>query len=187
MAVSSGDSFIVTTIDKFVRWAQKSSIWPLTFGLACCAIEMMNLPGPRYDSARFGAEVFRASPRHADLMIVSGRLSNKMVPVIERIYQQMPEPKWVIAMGACASSGGIFDNYAIVQGVDEVLPVDVYVPGCPPTPDAVPTPYQAAGCHCVRAGERWSDAACLSRTCVFCASAIPSGWRRCLRPSKFRR
>ena len=100
MAVSSGDSFIVTTIDKFVRWAQKSSIWPLTFGLACCAIEMMNLPGPRYDSARFGAEVFRASPRHADLMIVSGRLSNKMVPVIERIYQQMPEPKWVIAMGA---------------------------------------------------------------------------------------
>ncbi len=137
MAVSSGDSFIVTTIDKFVRWAQKSSIWPLTFGLACCAIEMMNLPGPRYDSARFGAEVFRASPRHADLMIVSGRLSNKMVPVIERIYQQMPEPKWVIAMGACASSGGIFDNYAIVQGVDEVLPVDVYVPGCPPTPDAV--------------------------------------------------
>lgn len=133
----NNDQFMVTTIDKFVRWAQKSSIWPLTFGLACCAIEMMNLVAPRYDSSRFGAEVFRASPRHADLLIVSGRLSNKMVPVIETIYQQMPEPKWVIAMGACASSGGIFDNYAIVQGVDEVLPVDIYVPGCPPTPDAV--------------------------------------------------
>jgi NADH-quinone oxidoreductase, B subunit len=129
--------FFVTTIDKFVRWAQKSSIWPLTFGLACCAIEMMNLVGPRYDAARFGSEVMRASPRQADLMIVSGRLSLKMVPVIQQVYQQMPEPKWVIAMGACASSGGIFDNYAIVQGVDRVLPVDVYVPGCPPTPDAV--------------------------------------------------
>lgn len=129
--------FHVTTIDKFVRWAQKSSMWPLTFGLACCAIEMMNLPAPRYDSSRFGAEVFRASPRHADLLIISGRLSNKMVHVVEQVYEQMPEPKWVIAMGACASSGGIFDNYAIVQGVDEVLPVDIYVPGCPPTPDAV--------------------------------------------------
>lgn len=133
----NNDQFYVTTVEKFVRWAQKSSIWPLTFGLACCAIEMMNLVAPRYDASRFGSEVFRASPRQADLLIVSGRLSNKMVPVIEQIYQQMPEPKWVIAMGACASSGGIFDNYAIVQGVDEVLPVDVYVPGCPPTPDAV--------------------------------------------------
>ncbi|BDG59449.1 NADH-quinone oxidoreductase subunit B [Caldinitratiruptor microaerophilus] len=131
------DQFLVTTVDQFVRWAQKSSIWPLTFGLACCAIEMMALVTPRYDMARFGAEVFRASPRQADLMIVSGRLSNKMVPVIKQIYQQMPEPKWVVAMGACASSGGIFDNYAIVQGVDQVIPVDVYVPGCPPTPDAV--------------------------------------------------
>lgn len=137
MEVNNNTSFFVTTVDKFVRWAQKSSIWPLTFGLACCAIEMMNLVAPRYDAARFGSEVFRASPRHADLLIVSGRLSNKMVPVIQTVYQQMPEPKWVIAMGACASSGGIFDNYAIVQGVDEVLPVDVYVPGCPPTPDAV--------------------------------------------------
>lgn len=131
------EPFFLTTVDKFVRWAQRSSIWPLTFGLACCAIEMMNLVAPRYDSSRFGSEVFRASPRQADLLIVSGRLSNKMVPVIETIYQQMPEPKWVIAMGACASSGGIFDNYAIVQGVDEVLPVDMYIPGCPPTPDAV--------------------------------------------------
>lgn len=130
-------AFYTTTIDKFVRWAQKSSMWPLTFGLACCAIEMMNLVAPRYDSSRFGAEVFRASPRQADLMIVSGRLSNKMVPVIEQVYEQMPNPKWVVAMGACASSGGIFDNYAIVQGVDEVIPVDIYVPGCPPTPDAV--------------------------------------------------
>ena len=131
------DQFLVTTIDKFVRWGQKSSVWPLTFGLACCDIEMMNLVTPRYDAARFGSEVFRASPRQADLLIVSGRLSNKMVPVIKQVYEQMPEPKWVIAMGACASSGGIFDNYAIVQGVDQVLPVDVYVPGCPPTPDAV--------------------------------------------------
>ena len=129
--------YYLTTVDKFARWAQKSSMWPLTFGLACCAIEMMNLVAPRYDAARFGAEVFRASPRQADLMIVSGRVSNKMVPVIQQIYQQMPEPKWVVAMGACAASGGIFDNYAVVQGVDRVIPVDIYVPGCPPTPDAV--------------------------------------------------
>ena len=133
----SNQPFLLTTVDKFVRWAQKSSVWPLTFGLACCAIEMMNMVSPRYDLARLGAEVFRSTPRQADLLIVSGRLSNKMVPVIQQVYRQMPEPKWVIAMGACASSGGIFDNYAIVQGVDEVLPVDVYVPGCPPTPDAV--------------------------------------------------
>lgn len=129
--------FLTTTVDGFLRWAQANSIFPLTFGLACCAIEMMNLTAPRYDIARFGSEAFRASPRQADLMIVSGRLSNKMVPVIKQVYQQMPEPKWVVAMGACASSGGIFDNYAIVQGVDNVIPVDVYVPGCPPTPEAV--------------------------------------------------
>jgi NADH-quinone oxidoreductase subunit B len=129
--------FVTTTVDGFLRWAQSNSIWPLTFGLACCAIEMMNLTAPRYDLARFGSEAFRASPRQADLLIVSGRLCNKMVPVIKQVYQQMPEPKWVVAMGACASSGGVFDNYAVVQGVDNVLPVDVYVPGCPPTPDAV--------------------------------------------------
>lgn len=129
--------FVTTTVDSFLRWAQANSVWPLTFGLACCAIEMMNLVAPRYDIARFGSEAFRASPRQADLLIVSGRLSNKMVPVIKQVYQQMPEPKWVVAMGACASSGGIFDNYAIVQGVDNVIPVDIYVPGCPPTPDAV--------------------------------------------------
>jgi NADH-quinone oxidoreductase subunit B len=129
--------FLLTTVDQFVRWAQKSSIWPLTFGLACCAIEMMNLVGPRYDSSRFGSEVFRSSPRQADLMIVSGRLCQKMIPVIQTVYHQMPEPKWVMAMGACAASGGIFNNYAVVQGVDRILPVDIYVPGCPPAPDAV--------------------------------------------------
>lgn len=135
--VEANDQFMVTTVEKFIRWAQKSSVWPLSFGLACCAIEMMNLVSPRYDSARLGSEVFRSSPRQSDLLIVSGRLTHKMVPVIRNVYEAMPEPKWVIAMGACASSGGIFDNYAVVQGVDQVLPVDVYVPGCPPTPDAV--------------------------------------------------
>ncbi|MFZ5817234.1 MAG: NADH-quinone oxidoreductase subunit B [Bacillota bacterium] len=129
--------FLTTTVDGFLRWSQANSMWPLTFGLACCAIEMMNLVSPRYDLARFGSEAFRASPRQADLMFVSGRLCNKMVPVIKQVYSQMAEPKWVIAFGACASSGGIFDNYAVVQGVDNVLPVDVYVPGCPPTPEAV--------------------------------------------------
>lgn len=136
MEMSNGQ-FYVTTIDKFVRWAQKSSMWPLTFGLACCAIEMMNLVAPRYDAARFGAEVFRASPRQADLMIVSGRVANKMVPVIQQIYSQMPEPKWVIAMGACSSCGGMYNVYSVLQGVDEVVPVDVYVPGCPPRPEAL--------------------------------------------------
>lgn len=136
-AYGKDGGFLTTTIDGFLKWSQANSIWPLTFGLACCAIEMMNLTAPRYDIARFGSEAFRASPRQADLLIVSGRLSNKMVPVIRQVYQQMPEPKWVLAMGACASSGGIFDNYAIVQGVDNVIPVDIYVPGCPPTPDAV--------------------------------------------------
>ncbi len=130
--------FLTTTVDSFLRWSQANSVWPLTFGLACCAIEMMNLAsGPRYDLARFGSEAFRASPRQADLLFVSGRLCNKMVPVIKQVYSQMAEPKWVVAFGACASTGGIFDNYAVVQGVDNVLPVDIYVPGCPPTPEAV--------------------------------------------------
>ena len=128
---------LFTTVDKAVRWARKSSIWPATFGLACCAIEMMSVTDSRYDIARFGSEAFRASPRQADLMIVAGRVSQKMAPVLRTIWEQMPEPKWVIAMGACASSGGIFDNYAIIQGVDHVVPVDVYVPGCPPTPEAL--------------------------------------------------
>jgi NADH-quinone oxidoreductase subunit B len=126
---------LLTTVDRMVNWARKSSIWPATFGLACCAIEMMATGASRFDLARFGAEVFRASPRQADLMIVAGRVSKKMGPVLRRIYDQMPEPKWVIAMGACASCGGIFNNYAIVQGVDTIVPVDVYVPGCPPRPE----------------------------------------------------
>jgi NADH-quinone oxidoreductase subunit B len=129
--------FLLTSIDRMTRWAQESSIWPLTMGLACCAIEMMALPSPRFDSARFGAEVFRASPRQADLMIVSGRVCHKMVPIIRQLHEQMAEPKWIMSMGSCACSGGVFNNYAVVQGVDQVLPVDVYVPGCPPTPEAV--------------------------------------------------
>lgn len=129
------DGIILTSVDKMVNWARKSSLWPLGFGLACCAIEMMSTFGPRFDLSRFGMEVMRASPRQADLMIVSGRVSNKMAPVIKRLYDQMPSPKWVIAMGACASCGGVFNNYAILQGVDKILPVDVYVPGCPPRPE----------------------------------------------------
>jgi NADH-quinone oxidoreductase subunit B len=126
---------ITTTLDSIVNWARKSSLWPATFGLACCAIEMMASTDSRHDLARFGSEVFRASPRQADVMIVSGRVSRKMAPVLRRIYDQMPEPKWVISMGACATSGGVFDNYAIVQGVDKVVPVDVYIPRCPPRPE----------------------------------------------------
>ena len=128
---------MLTTVDKAVTWAQSSSIWPDTFGLACCAIEMMSIVSARYDVARFGAEVFRSSPRQADLLIVSGRVAHKMAAPLRQIYDQMLEPKWVIAMGACASCGGVFNNYAIVQGVDEVVPVDVYVPGCPPRPESL--------------------------------------------------
>jgi NADH-quinone oxidoreductase subunit B len=128
---------LTTTVEKVVQWARRSSVWPVSFGLACCAIEMMAMSASRYDIARFGAEVFRGSPRQSDLMIVAGRLSRKMAPVLRRIYDQMPEPKYVISMGACASVGGVFDNYAIVQGVDQVVPVDVFVPGCPPRPEAL--------------------------------------------------
>ena len=131
------DSILTTKLGKVVGWAQKNALWPATFGLACCAIEMMAMANSRWDAARFGAEVFRASPRQADLMIVSGRVSQKMAPILKQIYDQMPEPKWVISMGACASCGGIFNNYSIVQGVDRVIPVDVYVPGCPPGPEAL--------------------------------------------------
>ncbi|MHB8060274.1 MAG: NADH-quinone oxidoreductase subunit B, partial [Gaiellaceae bacterium] len=129
--------FLLTTVEDLVGYFRKGSLWPVTFGLACCAIEMMAVTGPRYDLARFGMEAFRNSPRQADLMIVSGRVSHKMVPPLRQIYDQMLEPKWVIAMGACASSGGMFANYAILQGVDKVVPVDIYVPGCPPRPEGL--------------------------------------------------
>jgi NADH-quinone oxidoreductase subunit B len=134
---SFGDSIITTTIEQVADWGRKSSLWPALFGLACCAIEMMSTGASKYDLARFGSELFRASPRQADLMIVSGRVCQKMAPVLRQIYDQMPEPKWVISMGACASSGGIFNNYAVIQGVDKIVPVDVYVPGCPPRPEAL--------------------------------------------------
>jgi NADH-quinone oxidoreductase subunit B len=137
LTASMGHNFVTTSVNKVVAWGRYNSMWPALFGLACCAIEMMGTGGPKFDMARFGAEVFRASPRQADLMIVAGRVSQKMAPVLRQIYDQMPEPKWVISMGACASCGGMFNNYAIVQGVDKVVPVDVYVPGCPPRPEAL--------------------------------------------------
>src|SRR5437588_371412 len=126
---------LLTTVEKLVNWTRKSSLWPATFGLACCAIEMMATGTGRYDIARFGMEAFRASPRQADLMIVAGRVSQKMAPVVRQIYDQMANPKWVLAMGVCASSGGMFNNYAVVQGVDHIVPVDIYLPGCPPRPE----------------------------------------------------
>ena len=127
--------FLLSTVEGLAGYVRKSSLWPATFGLACCAIEMMTTGAPRYDLARFGMEVFRGSPRQADLMIVAGRVSQKMAPVLRQIYDQMVEPKWVLSMGVCASSGGMFNNYAIVQGVDHVVPVDIYLPGCPPRPE----------------------------------------------------
>ncbi len=126
---------LLSSVEQVAGYFRKASLWPATFGLACCAIEMMTFGGPRYDSSRWGMEVFRASPRQADLMIVAGRVSNKMAPVLRQIYDQMAGPKWVLAMGVCASSGGMFNNYAIVQGVDHVVPVDMYLPGCPPRPE----------------------------------------------------
>ena len=136
-APRSRAAFVTTTLGKVIQWGRYSSLWPALFGLACCAIEMMATGAARYDMSRFGCEVFRASPRQSDLMIVAGRVSQKMAPVLRHIYDQMPEPKWVISMGACASSGGMFNNYAIVQGVDKVVPVDVYIPGCPPRPEGL--------------------------------------------------
>ncbi|OGC92108.1 MAG: hypothetical protein A2W25_17250 [candidate division Zixibacteria bacterium RBG_16_53_22] len=129
------DGILLTTVEKAVNWSRKSSLWPLGFGLACCAIEMMSTFASRYDLARFGMEIMRPSPRQADLMIVAGRVSTRMAPVIRQLWEQMPNPKYCISMGACASTGGIFNNYAIVQGVDKILPVDIYVPGCPPRPE----------------------------------------------------
>jgi NADH-quinone oxidoreductase subunit B len=127
--------FLLSTVEQFAGYLRKGSVWPATFGLACCAIEMMATGAGRFDIARFGMEAFRASPRQADLMIVAGRVSQKMAPVLRQVYDQMTEPKWVLAMGVCASSGGMFNNYAVVQGVDHVVPVDIYLPGCPPRPE----------------------------------------------------
>jgi len=132
-----GRSVWTTRLDAIVNWCRKNSLWPMPFGTACCAIELMAALASRFDLARFGAEAIRFSPRQSDLMIVGGRVAVKMMPVLQKIYEQMPEPKWVIAMGACASSGGVFDNYAVIQGVDQFIPVDVYVPGCPPRPEAL--------------------------------------------------
>jgi NADH-quinone oxidoreductase subunit B len=129
--------FLTAPLEKLLKWARGNSLWPAQFGLACCAIEMMSTAASRYDVARFGMEVFRASPRQSDVMIVAGRVSQKMAPVLVTIYEQMLEPKWVIAMGDCASSGGIYNNYAIIQGVDKLVPVDVYIAGCPPRPEAL--------------------------------------------------
>jgi NADH-quinone oxidoreductase subunit B len=130
-------NFVTARIEDLVKWARSRSSWGASFGLACCAIEMMGTGASHYDLSRFGMEVFRASPRQADIMIVAGRVSQKMAPVLRQVYDQMMEPKWVISMGVCASSGGMFNNYAIVQGVDQIVPVDVYAPGCPPTPETL--------------------------------------------------
>jgi NADH-quinone oxidoreductase subunit B len=135
--LQKGGNVVVTSLETLLDQARAHALWPLTFGLACCAIEMMSTVASRFDLARFGSEAFRATPRQADVMIIAGRLSKKMAPVLRQIYDQMPEPKWVISMGACASTGGVYNNYAIVQGADQVVPVDVYVPGCPPSPDAL--------------------------------------------------
>lgn len=130
-------TFVAATVEKVANWARKNSLWPLLFGTACCAIEMMATYASRYDLGRFGAEVYRASPRQSDLLIVAGRVSVKMGPVLKQLYEQMPNPKWVISMGACASCGGVFNNYALIQGIDKIIPVDIYVPGCPPRPEAL--------------------------------------------------
>jgi len=137
MSKDGNAGFIPTRLDYAVKWAQKNSLWPFTFGTSCCGIEMMSTLSGTYDLARFGAEVVRFSPRQADMLIVAGTITTKMSPVLRQVYDQMLEPKWVIAMGACSSSGGIFDTYSVLQGIDEIMPVDIYVPGCPPIPEGL--------------------------------------------------
>ena len=133
---SGGSEWLTTTVDALANWARKNSLWPMPFGTACCGIEFMSVMASRHDLARFGAEAIRFSPRQSDLLVVAGRISIKMMPVLTRIYEQMPEPKWVISMGACASCGGVFNTYSVIQGIDNFIPVDVYIPGCPPRPEA---------------------------------------------------
>lgn len=134
---SQNSPFITTTLDAVVNWGRSYALWPLPFGTACCAVEFMGVVGPRYDISRFGAELVRFSPRQADLLLVMGTITQKMAPILKQIYDQMPQPKWVLSMGACASSGGFYDNYSVVQGIDELIPVDIYIAGCPPTPENV--------------------------------------------------
>ena len=174
---------LLTSVEKLVNWSRKTSLWPATFGLACCAIEMMATGAPRYDLARFGMEVFRASPRQADLMIVAGRVSQKMAPVLRQIYDQMGEPKWVLSMGVCATSGGMFNNYAIVQGVDHVVPVDMYLPGCPPRPemllDAILRLKEKIAHEPLgdRRRAQLAEAAAAGRGPAVRPGSIPSSWR----------
>jgi NADH-quinone oxidoreductase subunit B len=177
------NGFLLTTVEKLVNWTRKTSMWPATFGLACCAIEMMTTGAPRYDLGRWGMEVFRASPRQADLMIVAGRVSQKMAPVLRQIYDQMADPKWVLSMGVCATSGGMFNNYAIVQGVDHIVPVDMYLPGCPPRPemliDAIlrlreKVMHEPLG---ERRREQLEAAAAAGRGPAVRPGATPSSWR----------
>lgn len=137
LEASLGDNIVTTTLDAVVNWARQYSLWPMVFGTACCAIEFMSVAASQHDISRFGAEVVRFSPRQADLMLVCGTITYKQAPILKRIYDQMPEPKWVVAMGACASSGGVYDNYCTVQGIDQIIPVDIFISGCPPRPEAI--------------------------------------------------